>query len=101
MERCGRYLREDKDLAADIVPSYLSDLRQFTAFCEASWAEGEEGGAVFAQGVTMPTITLYCSHLKNALELKPASSNRHLVSIKRYFAWAADEGLLQETRPGR
>jgi integrase/recombinase XerD len=26
--------------------------------------------------------------------LKPASINRHLVSIKRYFSWATDEGLV-------
>jgi len=28
------------------------------------------------------------------LNLKPSSINRHLVSIKRYFGWATDEGLV-------
>jgi integrase/recombinase XerC len=37
---------------------------------------------------------LYRSHLKNVLELKPATINRHLISIKRYFGWATDEGLV-------
>jgi integrase/recombinase XerC len=32
--------------------------------------------------------------LKNVAELKPASINRYLVSVKRYFSWAVDEGLL-------
>jgi integrase/recombinase XerD len=95
LERYGGYLREEQDLADDTVRNYLSDLRQFAAFCEATWAEGEEAGEAFSpQGVTTPTITLYRSHLKNALELKPASINRHLVSIKRYFSWAVDEGLV-------
>jgi integrase/recombinase XerD len=93
--RFGDYLRDGQDLASDTVRNYLSDLRQFAAFCEASWAEGEESGEPFSPAnVTTPTITLYRSHLKNALELKPASINRHLISIKRYFGWAADHGLV-------
>lgn len=94
-ERFGNYLREEQDLAADTVRNYLSDVRQFAAFCEVSWSESEERGESFSPAnVTTPTITLYRSHLKNALELKPASINRHLISIKRYFGWAVDEGLI-------
>ena len=94
-ERFGNYLREEQDLANDTVRNYLSDLRQFAAFCEVSWAEGEEYGETFSpSGVTTPTITLYRSHLKNSLELKPASINRHLISIKRYFGWTVDEGIV-------
>jgi integrase/recombinase XerD len=95
LERFGGYLREEQDLATDTVRNYLSDLRQFAAFCEATWAEGEEHSEQFSPAaVTTPTITLYRSHLKNSLELKPASINRHLISIKRYFGWATDEGLV-------
>ena len=93
--RYGLYLREDQDLASDTVRNYLSDMRQFAAFCEATWSEGEEAGEPFAPAnVTTPTITLYRSHLKNALDLKPATINRHLISIKRYFGWAVDDGLV-------
>ena len=89
------YLRDEQDLASDTVRNYLSDLRQFASFCEEKWAEGEEAGGPFLPpGVTTPTITLYRSHLKNALGLKPATINRHLISIKRYFGWTADEGLV-------
>jgi integrase/recombinase XerD len=95
LERFAGYLREDQDLSADTVRNYLSDLRQFAAFCEATWAEGEEAGEPFSPAnVTTPTITLYRSHLKNALGLKPATINRHLISIKRYFGWAVDEALI-------
>ncbi len=95
LEGYGRYLMYEQDLAADTVRNYLSDLRQFAAFCEATWSEGGETGEPFSPAnVTTPTITLYRSHLKNVLEFKPASINRHLISIKRYFGWAGDEGLV-------
>ena len=95
LERFADYLQDEQDLAGDTVRNYLSDLRQFAAFCEATWAEGEEAGEPFSPAnVTTPTITLYRAHLKNSLELKPASINRHLISIKRYFGWADDEGLV-------
>ncbi len=91
--RYEHYPRDEQDLAADTIRNYLSDTRQFASFCEASWSEGSEAGETFSPAnVTTPTITLYRSHLKNALELKPASINRHLVSIKRYFGWAVDGG---------
>lgn len=95
IERYGRYLLNEQDLASDTVRNYVSDLRHFVAFCEATWAEGEESCEPFSPAsVTTPTITLYRSHLKNTLELKPASINRHLISIKRHFGWAVDEGLV-------
>lgn len=95
LERFGYYLRDGQDLSSDTVRNYLSDLRLFVAFCEASWAEGDEAGESFTPAnVTTPTITLYRSHLKNVLGLKPASINRHLISIKRYFGWVTDEGFV-------
>ena len=93
--RYGRYLSEEQDLSTATVRNYLSDLRGFAAFCESSWSEGEESGESFSPlSVTTPTITLYRSHLKNVAELKPASINRYLVSVKRYFSWAVDQGVV-------
>jgi integrase/recombinase XerC len=95
LERYGKYLTEEQHLAADTVRNYLSDLRQFAAFCESTWSEGGESVETFSpSGVSTPTITLYRSYLKNVAELKPASINRYLVSVKRYFSWAVDEGLI-------
>lgn len=94
-QRYGIYLRDEQDLAADTVRNYLSELRQVAAFCEATWSEGAEVDEAFLPAkVTTLTITLYRSHSKNLLELKPASISRHLISIKRYFGWAVDEGLI-------
>jgi integrase/recombinase XerC len=95
LQRYRKYLTEEQDLSAATVRNYLSDLRGFAAFCESSWSEGEESGESFSPAaVTTPTITLYRSHLKNVAELKPASINRYLISVKRYFSWAVDEGLV-------
>ena len=89
LERYGADLREEQDLSAATVRNYLSDLRGFASFCESSWSEGEESGEPFSpEGVTTPTITLYRAHLKYVAELKPASINRYLVSVKRYFSRA-------------
>lgn len=97
LRRYERYLIEEQDLSAATVRNYLSDLKGFVAFCESSsaWSEGEEVGQSFSPAaVTTPTVTLYRSHLKNVAELKPASINRYLISVKRYFSWAMDQGLL-------
>lgn len=91
-----RYLSDEQDLSADTRRNYRSDLRHFAAWCEASWVDGQEGNLSF--GPTMiatPTLTQYRAYLQSVLKLRPATINRHLVSIKRYFAWAADSGLLQ------
>lgn len=95
LERYGKHLRKEQDLSTATVRNYLSDLRGFALFCESSWSEGEESGEAFSpSSVTTPTITMYRSHLKNVSELKPASINRYLVSVKRYFSWAVDAGLV-------
>ena len=42
--------------------------------------------------VTTPTMTDYRAYLQHTLRLKPASVNRSLISLKRYFTWATDTG---------
>lgn len=89
------YLYHHQDLSADTRRNYLSDLRQFAAWCEGAWAEGQEGARDFAPArVTTPTITGYRAHVQTAVRLAPATINRHLISLKRYFAWARERGLV-------
>ena len=89
------YLRGEQDLSAPTIRNYLSDLRHFAAWCESSWGEGEEEMAPFEPGaVTTPTITSYRSHLQTVLGLRPATINRRLVTLKRYFGWAREVGLI-------
>jgi integrase/recombinase XerD len=44
--------------------------------------------------ISTPTVTTYRSYLQTVLNLRPATINRQLVSLKRYFGWAVDGGLL-------
>ncbi len=89
------YLHHEQDLSAATRRNYLSDLRQFAVWCEGAWGDGQEGAAGFAPGgVTTPTLTAYRAHLQTIVRLAPATINRHLVSLKRYFGWARDRGLV-------
>lgn len=89
------HLYEKADLRPATLRNYLSDLRHFAAWCESTWAEGREGDTPFTPPtVATPTLTRYRTYLQHTLRLKPASVNRALISLKRYFAWAADEGLI-------
>ncbi len=89
------YLHHEQDLSADTRRNYLSDLRQFAVWCEGAWGDGQEGAAGFAPGgVTTPTLTAYRAHLQTIVRLAPATINRHLVSLKRYFGWARERGLV-------
>ena len=88
-------LRDHEDLAVATVRNYLGDLRQFAAWCEATWAEGTELAPHFdPASVATPTITAYRSYLQDVRGLRPTTINRALVSIKRYCSWARDAGLV-------
>lgn len=95
LDRYGTYLRDEEDLSPSTVRNYLSDLRHFAAWCEATWEEGQEHEAsqpFTPSGISTPAITRYRSYLQTVLGLKPASINRSLVTLKRYFSWAVDAG---------
>jgi integrase/recombinase XerD len=88
-------LREHTDTSPATVRNYRSDLRQFIAWCERTWAAGQEHAPVFTPtALTTPLITRYRSYLQHTQHLKPTSVNRALVSINRYVAWAVETGQL-------
>jgi integrase/recombinase XerD len=97
LDQYAQYLRETTDVSPTTIRNYVSDLRQFVAWCEAVSAEGAESEQPFAPvRVATPTITRYRSYLQEVLRLRPTTVNRALVSLKRYFAWAVDIGLLAQ-----
>lgn len=86
-----QHLCDEVDLRPATVRNYLSDLHHFIAWCETIWSEGQETEQAFVlERVATPTLTRYRDHLQHDLQLQPASINRHLVSLKRYFGWTTD-----------
>jgi integrase/recombinase XerC len=91
-------LCEQEDLSPVSVRNYLSDVRHFMAWYEAREAErasaGQENGGFDPQDVTTPTLTRYRVYLQTIQRQKPASVNRSLISLKRYFGWAIHRHLI-------
>jgi integrase/recombinase XerD len=87
-------LRQVEDLSVVTIRNYLSDLRQFIAWCEYSWRDAEEDRLFTPQIVAPPLLIRYRTYLQTTLWLKPATVNRALMSLKRYFAWATKSGII-------
>lgn len=84
-----RYLDREEDVDATTCRCYLSDLRQFAHWCEATWQDGQEHAPMFAPAlIATPLIKQYRGYLQTVVQLRPATINRQLISLKRYFAWA-------------
>jgi integrase/recombinase XerC len=81
------HLKQEADLSPATVRNYLGDVELFVAWYEQVWSGGQE---VFSPGaIATPTLTRYRDYLKKEQHLKPATINRYLISLKRYFDWAA------------
>ena len=85
-------LRSLTDLSPVTLRNYLSDLRQFVAWYESG--NCESGLDFLPQGVSTPILTGYRRYLQENLQLKPASVNRYLVTLKGYFSWAKSTGKI-------
>ena len=85
-----RWLREREDLTSASFRNYLSDLRHFI-----TWFEGEREALAHdsftSQEITTPALTWYRTYLQTDQRQKPASINRSLISLKRYFGWATQQ----------
>lgn len=82
------WVREREDLTQASIRNYLSDLRHFIAWFEAEQEANANDEATFTpQAITTPALTRYRSYLQMIQRQKPASVNRSLISLKRYFGW--------------
>src|SRR5688500_6687162 len=87
------YLLHEADLSPATTRNYLGDVVLFMAWYEKVWSMGQDGFT--PQAITTPTLTHYREYLKDEQGLKPATINRYLISLKRYFDWATLTGRLQ------
>jgi integrase/recombinase XerD len=95
LEQYAYALRQVEDLTAVTIRNYLSDLRQFIAWCECCWCEECNAQSFTPQAVASPLLIRYRTYLQTTLWLKPATVNRALMSLKRYFAWAVNMQAVQ------
>lgn len=90
------YTLKQEDLEVSTIRNYLSDLRQFIAWCEYSWSEEQDERSFMPQRVAPPLLIRYRTYMQTTLWLKPSSVNRTLMSLKRYFAWVVKKQLVQD-----
>lgn len=88
-------LQQIEDLSAVTIRNYLSDLRQFMAWCEDTCREEQEGHYFTPRAISPPLLIRYRTYLQTTLWLKPSTINRALMSLKRYFAWATRTQTIQ------
>ena len=88
-------LSESDDLSKKTLGDYESDLRDFASWFEVTWNSYNEDLPEFHPAeITTPTIIQYREHLQKVRSLKPATVNRRLNTIKRYFEWAALNAII-------
>jgi integrase/recombinase XerC len=95
LEQYMQVLQYLEDLSPVTTRNYLSDLRQFIAWCEWSWRDGQECRFFTPQAIALSLLMRYREYLQITLGLKPSSVNRTLMSLKRYFAWTRKTHLIQ------
>ena len=98
LARYEQALRVQEDLTSVSRRNYLSDMRHFIAWYETQeteYAPHIHNGCGFdLQAITTPALTRYRTYLQTIQRLKPASVNRSLISLKRYFGWALHHQFL-------
>lgn len=78
LERVGK--------SANTVRAYGRDVADF-----ADWFAGTYGEAFHPQAVDSRDVQDYRGYLQNVRGLKPATVNRRLIALRRFFQWARRE----------
>jgi integrase/recombinase XerD len=84
-------LRTNEDLNEKTLNQYTSDLRHFTDWVEASWNTRQEEVLFDPTQITTPTLICYREFMQTVRSLKPATINRRLNTLKRFFHWAMEK----------
>lgn len=77
----------DQDKSAKTVSAYISDMRQFEEWLDTT------GVAFDPADIITRDLIHYRDHLQR--DRKPATVNRKLVSLKQFFAWAAETHVIE------
>lgn len=75
------------------LKEYASDLKHFISWFEKAYNQEEE--VIFRiEEVAASTIIRYRDSAQKVMELKPATINRRLITLKRFFEWAMSESRI-------
>jgi site-specific recombinase XerD len=80
-----------QDVARKTLVNYRSDVGLF-----AKWFEGTRGEPFSAAAVTPTDIRDYRSYLMTTAGAKPATANRRLAALRKFFGWAKGVGLVTD-----
>ncbi len=87
-------LTAHEDLNPKTLKEYASDMKHFINWFET--AEHQEEEVIFRiADVATPTLTRYREASQKVMELKPATINRRLITLKRFFNWAVSESTIR------
>src|SRR4051794_37565653 len=92
-ELVGRFLQdlERQETSPKTRDAYRLDLLNF-----AGWFAQTRGEAVTPEAVTPTDVREYRGHLLNVEHRQPATVNRRLAALRRFFQWAKATGLVKE-----
>jgi integrase/recombinase XerC len=83
-----------QELNPKTLKEYASDLKHFIGWFETSDHQGKK--VIFGiEDVATPTLTRYREAAQQVMELKPATINRRLITLKRFFEWALSESRIR------
>src|SRR3954454_14614093 len=80
-----------QDVAHKTLVNYRSDVGQF-----ARWFEGSRGEPFTAAAVTPTDIRDYRSYLMTSAGAKPATVNRRLAALRKFFGWVKGTGIISD-----
>ncbi|MBN1217408.1 MAG: tyrosine-type recombinase/integrase [Anaerolineae bacterium] len=76
-------------LSSSTIVNYLADLRVF-----ARWGKEEIGAEFSLESVSQEHIRLYRFHLTQELNRAVSTVNRHLMALRKFFAFAKEFGAV-------
>ncbi len=86
-------LATHEDLNPKTLREYASDLKHFIGWFERTGHQ-EEPIIFRIEDITAPTLTRYREAAQKMMELKPATINRRVLTLKRFFGWAVLESKI-------
>ncbi len=88
LERFEEALNQ-RALSASTIVNYLADLRAFQR-----WGQQTVSDSFSLLNTSQEHVRLYRHHLSQTLKRAPSTTNRHLMSLRKFYAFALETGLV-------